>query len=280
MLAGFTSEEAEADTVADQGLKRVNRVFGGPNEGIWPKTEELTAIYVEQAGGSTRDVIITITRAVGTITEAVGTITEAVGTITEAVGTITEAVGTITEAVGTITEAVGTITEAVGTITEAVGTITEAVGTITKAVGTITTRRICNDTSAELSLFKKLRRVARWSWNEEDQQEDIVNQQLRRCARYGISCDDISLDVITISSWLSAEVKRSERDEATSCWRISRWISVDDIIGDVIIFSRWFERAVARISSKMRCDWYQQMTPKSDARAGFKSIEKYFKEHK
>ncbi|KZV17848.1 hypothetical protein F511_19122 [Dorcoceras hygrometricum] len=48
------------------------------------------------------------------------------------------------------------------------------------------------------SLLKKLRRVARWSWNEED-------QQLRRCARYGISCDDISLDVITISSWLSAD---------------------------------------------------------------------------
>ncbi|KZV41875.1 hypothetical protein F511_33066 [Dorcoceras hygrometricum] len=43
MLAGFTTEEAEADTVADQGLKRVNRIFGGLNEGIWPKTEELTA---------------------------------------------------------------------------------------------------------------------------------------------------------------------------------------------------------------------------------------------
>ncbi|KZV29074.1 filament-like plant protein 7 [Dorcoceras hygrometricum] len=27
------------------------------------------------------------------------------------------------------------------------------------------------------------------------------NQLLRRCARYGISCDDISLDVITISKW-------------------------------------------------------------------------------
>ncbi|KZV56786.1 hypothetical protein F511_34307 [Dorcoceras hygrometricum] len=30
-------------------------------------------------------------------------------------------------------------------------------------------------------------------------------QQLRRCASIGISCDDISLDVITISSWLSAD---------------------------------------------------------------------------
>ncbi|KZV20845.1 hypothetical protein F511_41015 [Dorcoceras hygrometricum] len=43
MLAGFTTEEAEADTIADQGLKRVNCIFGGLNEGIWPKTEELTA---------------------------------------------------------------------------------------------------------------------------------------------------------------------------------------------------------------------------------------------
>ncbi|KZT76766.1 NAD(H) kinase 1 [Dorcoceras hygrometricum] len=44
MLAGFTIEEAEADTVADQGLKRVNRIFGGLNEGIWPKTEELIKV--------------------------------------------------------------------------------------------------------------------------------------------------------------------------------------------------------------------------------------------
>ncbi|KZT76312.1 hypothetical protein F511_46663 [Dorcoceras hygrometricum] len=43
-------------------------------------------------------------------------------------------------------------------------------------------------------------------------------------------------------------MKRSAKVDATSCWRISRWISVDDVIGDVIIFSRWFERAVARIS--------------------------------
>ncbi|KZV43874.1 archaeal ATPase [Dorcoceras hygrometricum] len=37
--------------------------------------------------------------------------------------------------------------------------------------------------------------------------EDSADE--KRCARYGMSCDDISLDVITISSWLSAdEVKR------------------------------------------------------------------------
>ncbi|KZV46053.1 hypothetical protein F511_23357 [Dorcoceras hygrometricum] len=48
------------------------------------------------------------------------------------------------------------------------------------------------------------------------------------------------------------QMKRSERDEATSCWRISRWFSVDDVIDDVIIFSRWFERAVARISSSAK----------------------------
>ncbi|KZV18307.1 putative inactive receptor-like protein kinase [Dorcoceras hygrometricum] len=63
------------------------------------------------------------------------------------------------------------------------------------------------------SLFKKLRRVVRWSWNEED-------QQLRRCARYGISCDDISLDVITISSWLSAvEEKQKRRSDVSQALR-------------------------------------------------------------
>ncbi|KZV32877.1 interferon-induced guanylate-binding protein 2-like [Dorcoceras hygrometricum] len=45
------------------------------------------------------------------------------------------------------------------------------------------------------------------------------------------------------------QMKRSAKDDATSCWRFSRWISDDDVIGDVIIFSRCFERAVARISS-------------------------------
>ncbi|KZV20479.1 hypothetical protein F511_14461 [Dorcoceras hygrometricum] len=38
-------------------------------------------------------------------------------------------------------------------------------------------------------------------------------QQLRRCARYRISCDDISSDVITINSWQSADEKRSEREK-------------------------------------------------------------------
>ncbi|KZV26292.1 2-alkenal reductase (NADP(+)-dependent)-like [Dorcoceras hygrometricum] len=45
---------------------------------------KVAEIYVEEAGGSNRDVIITLPRAVGTITRAVGTITEAVGTITRA----------------------------------------------------------------------------------------------------------------------------------------------------------------------------------------------------
>ncbi|KZV27918.1 hypothetical protein F511_34552 [Dorcoceras hygrometricum] len=45
------------------------------------------------------------------------------------------------------------------------------------------------------------------------------------------------------------QMKRSERDEATSCWSFSSGIA-DDVIGDVIIFSRWFERAVARISRR------------------------------
>ncbi|KZV35276.1 hypothetical protein F511_40808 [Dorcoceras hygrometricum] len=40
--------------------------------------------------------------------------------------------------------------------------------------------------------------------------EDSADE--KRCARYGMSCDDISLDVITISSCLSAdEAKRKRR---------------------------------------------------------------------
>ncbi|KZV07113.1 hypothetical protein F511_45406 [Dorcoceras hygrometricum] len=50
-----------------------------------------------------------------------------------------------------------------------------------------------------------------WIWNDEVQQEAIVNQQLRRCARYGISCDDISLDVITISRKRSADEEKRKR---------------------------------------------------------------------
>ncbi|KZV19139.1 nuclear transcription factor Y subunit C-1 [Dorcoceras hygrometricum] len=84
-----------------------------------------------------------------------------------------------------------------------------------------------------LSLFKK-KKKRRWSWNEEVQQEATVGyQQMRRGARYGMSCDDISLDVITISSWLSAdEAKRERRSDVVL--RFSRWINVDDVIGDVI----------------------------------------------
>ncbi|KZV07159.1 nuclear transcription factor Y subunit C-1 [Dorcoceras hygrometricum] len=56
---------------------------------------------------------------------------------------------------------------------------------------------------------------------------------MRRGASYGMSCDDISLDVITISSWLSAdEAKRERRSDVVL--RFSRWINVDDVIGDVI----------------------------------------------
>ncbi|KZV33876.1 hypothetical protein F511_15489 [Dorcoceras hygrometricum] len=83
------------------------------------------------------------------------------------------------------------------------------------------------------SLFKK-KKKRRWSWNEEVQKEATVGyQQKRRGARYGMSCDDISLDVITISSWLSAdETKRERRSDVVL--RFSRWINVDDVIGDVI----------------------------------------------
>ncbi|KZV13603.1 Tir-nbs-lrr resistance protein [Dorcoceras hygrometricum] len=70
--------------------------------------------------------------------------------------------------------------------------------------------------------IKKLRRIASWSWNEEDQQEANINQQMKKSAG-ALSLDDISSDIIiqqeatVFSSWLSADEKRSERDEATSC---------------------------------------------------------------
>ncbi|KZV41285.1 exopolygalacturonase-like [Dorcoceras hygrometricum] len=45
------------------------------------------------------------------------------------------------------------------------------------------------------------------SWSAK---EDSADE--KRCARYGMSCDDIILDVITISSWLSAdETKRKKK---------------------------------------------------------------------
>ncbi|KZV06607.1 hypothetical protein F511_45911 [Dorcoceras hygrometricum] len=40
-------------------------------------------------------------------------------------------------------------------------------------------------------------------------------QQMRRGAKFGLSCDDISLDVITISRWISADDAKRKR-EATS----------------------------------------------------------------
>ncbi|KZV18196.1 clustered mitochondria protein [Dorcoceras hygrometricum] len=85
------------------------------------------------------------------------------------------------------------------------------------------------------------------------------------------SADGLKVAVARISrsSGSDQQMKRSERDEATSCWRISKWFRVDDVIDDVIIFSRWFsvddviifsrwfERAVARISSSRKLQWIQ-----------------------
>ncbi|KZV26640.1 hypothetical protein F511_15748 [Dorcoceras hygrometricum] len=54
------------------------------------------------------------------------------------------------------------------------------------------------------------------------------------------------------------QIKQSARDNATPCWRISRWISVDDVIGDVIIFSRcrklmFTSRCYLKIAIAKRC---------------------------
>ncbi|KZV54731.1 hypothetical protein F511_42083 [Dorcoceras hygrometricum] len=55
---------------------------------------------------------------------------------------------------------------------------------------------VCNQARAKLN---QLEHAGSYS----DQQEDSADE--KRCVRYGMSCDDISLDVITISSWLSAD---------------------------------------------------------------------------
>ncbi|KZV55940.1 Chromatin remodeling complex subunit-like protein isoform 1 [Dorcoceras hygrometricum] len=57
-----------------------------------------------------------------------------------------------------------------------------------------------NDISSDVIIQQKLQCSA-----------DEVSADEKRCARYGMSCDDISLDVITISSWLSADEAKRER---------------------------------------------------------------------
>ncbi|KZV49333.1 hypothetical protein F511_22672 [Dorcoceras hygrometricum] len=74
-------------------------------------------------------------------------------------------------------------------------------------------------------------------------------QQMRRGAKFGLSCDDISLDVITISRWiqqmmlsakekrrrvLNQQMKQSVSEEATSYGDSAGGLEVDDVIGDVI----------------------------------------------
>ncbi|KZV19241.1 hypothetical protein F511_20977 [Dorcoceras hygrometricum] len=58
MLAGFTTEEARYHTIADQELKRVNRIFEGLNEGIWTQlrlghqTKFNELFSLDRSGGS------------------------------------------------------------------------------------------------------------------------------------------------------------------------------------------------------------------------------------
>ncbi|KZV58323.1 hypothetical protein F511_29184 [Dorcoceras hygrometricum] len=46
-----------------------------------------------------------------------------------------------------------------------------------------------------------------------DGYSEIDSADEKRCARYGMSCDDISLDVITISSWLSADEAKAREEK-------------------------------------------------------------------
>ncbi|KZT75624.1 hypothetical protein F511_47351 [Dorcoceras hygrometricum] len=42
-------------------------------------------------------------------------------------------------------------------------------------------------------------------------------QQMRRSAKFGLSCGDISLDVITISRWISADDAKRKREATSYC---------------------------------------------------------------
>ncbi|KZV22870.1 hypothetical protein F511_18504 [Dorcoceras hygrometricum] len=134
------------------------------------------------------------------------------------------------------------------------------------------------------SRYSRRRRIASWSWswnNEEDQLErfvddissDVIIQQKlqcsadedsadeKRCARYGISCDDISLDVITISSWLSADgAKRKRRCDVTqeSAGSLHPDARGSDVVEE--IFSRSYSaisRCYLKIAIAKRCRLYK-----------------------
>ncbi|KZT76471.1 hypothetical protein F511_46505 [Dorcoceras hygrometricum] len=51
-------------------------------------------------------------------------------------------------------------------------------------------------------------------------------QQMRRGAKFGLSCDDISLDVITISRWISADDAKRKREATSYCAKIQQVATV------------------------------------------------------
>ncbi|KZV41601.1 hypothetical protein F511_15370 [Dorcoceras hygrometricum] len=72
-------------------------------------------------------------------------------------------------------------------------------------------------------------------------------QQMRRGARYGMSCDDISPDVITISSWLSAdEAKRKRRCDV----RFALALKIQQVLSRELLF---ISRSYLEIGRAKRC---------------------------
>ncbi|KZV46749.1 haloacid dehalogenase-like hydrolase domain-containing protein-like [Dorcoceras hygrometricum] len=85
--------------------------------------------------------------------------------------------------------------------------------------------------------------------HEDSADEDSADE--KRCARGGMSCDDISLDVITISSWLSAdEEKRKRRCDVTqeSAGSLHPDARGSDVVEE--IFSRELQCSVASIQAQ------------------------------
>ncbi|KZV38194.1 hypothetical protein F511_14391 [Dorcoceras hygrometricum] len=72
-------------------------------------------------------------------------------------------------------------------------------------------------------------------------------QQMRRGAKFGLSCDDISLDVITISRWISADDAKRKR-EATR--KIQQVACMPDARGSDVVLEAY---PVASYSAISRC---------------------------
>ncbi|KZT75473.1 transparent testa 12 protein [Dorcoceras hygrometricum] len=67
------------------------------------------------------------------------------------------------------------------------------------------------------SNYKRRRSVDGAGTKKFSRKLQLETQQMRRGAKFGLSCDDISLDVITISRWISADDAKRKREATSYC---------------------------------------------------------------